>query len=311
MIYLVDGSHLLHRVRHTPQAELTTTDGRPSGLVHGFIRSLARISRLSGHNSKFIVCWDKSSSSFRQSIVPGYKEDRHTEVTDEDRKHLQLYNEGRSLIMNILGLFRIPTIQIHGIEADDIIAFCSRIDYGMEKVILSEDTDLLQLLNETTKMYRPVMDKWFDVAAVVSEQGLDPVHWRKQIIMIQSMTGTHNNVPGIKGIGFVTGRKISRKLLKGEEIKPDSVKMRAFLENQDVYLRNLQAVDLLWSLDHTPIGTSIQVEMAHVQSLNSAPYNFLDVLTAFKDLELVQAATDIRHLEGSGLQEVLPLSARS
>ena len=312
MIYLVDASHLLHRVIYTPQSQLTSSDGRPSGLVHGFLRSLAKIRRDTGHTAKFVICWDKSSSAYRQTVVPGYKGDRHTDQTDEDRKHLEMFNEGRKLLMNILGLFRIPTIQIHGVEADDIIAYLTRVNYGGEtKVILSEDTDLFQLLQEDVKMYRPVRGEWWDISTLVEKKKLEADHWRKQNVMMQAMMGTHNNVSGIKGIGEVNAQRLSRLLVKNEEIKAKGKKNCLFLENQDTYLRNLKVVDLYWVLDHTDVGRQIHVEIQHVQSLNQAPYNFMDILSEFKSLELVKASSDIRHLEGSGLEEVLPLPNRS
>ena len=210
-IYLVDGSHLLHRISFTPMGALTTSDGKPSGVVHGFLQSLITIRKKTKNASKFIVCWDKSGSVFRTKLCPTYKGSRYTDLSDEDREHRAKYNEGRTLVQEMLGSFCIPSISIHGVEADDIIAYLSKMDLGDRKVIFSDDSDLTMLVNDSTDCYKGMKKKYITKEIYAKEQDLDPEKYFEQMVDILAITGTHNDVIGIKGLGFKTAHQIVKK----------------------------------------------------------------------------------------------------
>jgi len=301
MIYLVDGSHLLHRMKHVPGlCDLSDSRGRPTGMVMGFLNSLIKIRRDSKSTAEFVICWDKASSAYRTKMYTEYKGDRYSELTDEDRTRLAQYNEARLLVIDVCGLLQIPTIQIHGVEADDIIGHFSRKKMPKRKVILSEDSDLYQLLNDDTDQYCPVKGKLLTKNSFIEEYSLIPEKFREQYIMILSMTGTHNNVEGIKGIGSVTARKISEILLNGGEITPTSAKNKSFLEHRSEYERNIKLVDIYHGLDNEGIGVMIDAEVTSKSCLGALSYNFLGTVDYLRDLELNRVIQNICYLENSG-----------
>lgn len=303
MYYLVDGSHLLHRIRFTPQAELKTVDGRPSGLVHGFLKSLIKISKDTSRQCKIIVAWDKSGSKFRTKLFSEYKASRYTNMSDEDRKKLEEYNQGRAILIDLLTALEIPNIWIHGVEGDDIITYLSMVNLGDQKIILSDDTDLLMLVNDSTKVYRPVKGEWYDKERYISEYELDPERYYEQSVMILSMTGTHNDVPGIKGIGPKTALQISRFLLRGEPVPDTSAKFKKFNEQIETYHRNLKLVDMKYSLD-TDLGdgTIRQLIDDSIRKFRTSPckFDFIQVVSTMKDLELKQCINDLVYLQDIG-----------
>lgn len=306
MIYLVDGSHLLHRIRHTPQALLTTKDGKPSGLVFGFLRSLAKIRRESKNTAQLVVAWDKTSSEFRTKLFPDYKKGRYSNMSDEDRQKLVNYNEGRKILINLLGHLRIPTISMHGVEADDIIGFLSLIPYGEPKVILSDDKDLLQLITDDTSVYRPVSKQFVDKATFISKYGLNPDNYRKHFIMIRAIVGDKSDcIPGIKGIGEKTALTITRKLLKGEELG-DSARAKAFREHTELFELNCKLMDIFHVFRETDLPNQIKAHLRQSDSVDQTDYNFLDTVNAYKDLEFKESMNDLRYLENSGLKRLLP-----
>ena len=303
MIYLIDASHLLHRIKHTPLAELFDSEGRPTGMVFGFFNSLCKIRRDTGNTARFVICWDKTTSSFRTEMYEEYKADRSardSNISDEDRQKLAEYNEARMLIIELSNLLQIPTFQIHGVEADDIIGHFARKDLGERKVILSEDSDLFQLLNDSTDQYCPVNGKYVTQYSFVDEQGLHADKFREQYIMILAMTGTHNNVTGIKGIGFKTARKISEFLINGEEVPATSTKNKLFLTNQEIYHRNVKLVDIYHVLDTHNVSTMIKAEVTSRSCLGAPEYLFFDVMEYLKDLELNKIIDNLVTLENSG-----------
>ena len=303
-IWLIDSSHLLHRMAYTPLAKLDDSKGRPSGLIHGFLNSLISIrenknNRLNiGSEPSFVACWDKSGSKVRDEMTKGsYKANRYSDTTDEDRRFYSKYSSARSHLINILGLLGIPTISVHGVEADDIIAYLSRLDFdGKQKVILSEDSDLFQLIKADTSQYKPIAKKWVDQSDLIKRYGED---YNQRIVKISAMCGTHNNVTGIKGIGEKSAIKILDKLDSDEEL-PVNKKSELFKKHQHIYKKNLEIVDILKVVENYNLDSQIKKELLSSLVTSSTPSSFLDIMTVLADFELAQVAKKVNTILGSG-----------
>jgi len=96
----------------------------------------------------------------------------------------------------------LPVNQIYvaDCEADDIIAYlCEQRFKNKNKIIVSSDKDFYQLLNNTTKIYRPTKKVMMTSADVKNEFDVYP----RNFCVCKSVCGDpSDNIPGIRGVGF-------------------------------------------------------------------------------------------------------------
>ena len=73
-LVLVDGNALFHRAYHAVP-HLTNKDGVPTNAVYGFANIMIKM--MGDLKPKYVViCWDKSSKTFRKDMYPEYKATR-------------------------------------------------------------------------------------------------------------------------------------------------------------------------------------------------------------------------------------------
>lgn len=246
---LIDGSSVLHRVLYTSLSELD------NGLLHGFLRSLIKLLKDCSYNCQPIVCWDKGHSIFRTSIFQDYKSWKSKPIEDPKVKDLhQLYISSRHQINEFLNMVGIISILESNYEGDDLIAYAKLYylkDKGGKIHIVTEDSDLLQLLDEDTLVIMPVRDKVYTLEEFISKYELMPEDPINNFIAIKAMEGDGSDgIDGIKGIGGVNARRIY-KILKTEGLVRLKVSSnsrdRLFVENYDKFLRNIKLIDLHYS----------------------------------------------------------------
>ena len=114
-------------------------------------------------------------------------------------------------ICEILEALGIPVLQCDGYEADDIIATVSRKcrESGRTCRILSGDKDLMQLVDESTQILKPVTggETWkvTGIEGVEAEWGVKP----PQLLDLLSLYGdSADNIPGVRGVGVKTAAKL-------------------------------------------------------------------------------------------------------
>lgn len=166
-LILVDGNYLAHRVGHVPTlAELRTTTGIRTGIVYGFLNSIANITERFPGFSPY-VCFDGGLCEQRLMIFPEYKANRYEtrpreELTleeqvsyDEKQEYLAFFREQTALLTEVLGLLGIPSLRIKGWEGDDLLALLSQRDC-CKSVVVTDDKDMIQLVSKTCRVYRPM-----------------------------------------------------------------------------------------------------------------------------------------------------------
>lgn len=105
LILLIDGENLLHASFHRFE-KLKSTDGKPSGAIFGFFRSLhAFIVRF--NPSKVYITFDNGHSPYRDSLLPEYKGHRKNISVDYESLQSQ-----KRIIMGMLKLLRIKYVLI-------------------------------------------------------------------------------------------------------------------------------------------------------------------------------------------------------
>jgi 5'-3' exonuclease len=155
---LVDVMNLAFR-SHFAAPNLHDEEGRPTSVLHGFLRALLPILAASGDAAVF--CWDggvpgdRPRTPWRKVIYPEYKANRQPS-DDAEMVRAQLPELHRALC--ILGF---PSVGVPGLEADDLIAILSR----PRSIIYSSDRDLYQLIGDTCRVMRPRKEGgWREVA---------------------------------------------------------------------------------------------------------------------------------------------------
>src|SRR4028118_1394591 len=143
-LLLIDGYSLLYRAFFS-SPPLTTRDGQPTGALYSFLKMVLRL--LDEHEPDMaLVALDHSSPTFRRQADETYK--AHRQAAPDDLK-LQTRR-----VREMLDGFGIPHYEHEGFEADDILGTLSKLasDAGHEAIIVTGDTDALQLAGERVKV---------------------------------------------------------------------------------------------------------------------------------------------------------------
>ena len=182
---------------------LTTTRGMPINAAYGFTMMLNKIIG-DEKPTHIIAAFDKGLPAHRVALYQEYKAQRDR-MPDDLRPQF-------ALVRQVLDVNRIPIVEIEGEEADDIIATLARQAEaaGEQTVIVTGDTDLLQLVdnNTTILMTRRGITELgrYDLTAVRERyEGLEP----GQLPDYRGLKGDpSDNLPGIPGVGEKTAIKL-------------------------------------------------------------------------------------------------------
>ena len=245
-LLLIDGNSIMNRGFYALPPDLTNKDGLHTNALLGFLNIFFRIYE-EEHPTNICVAFDVHSPTFRHELFKDYKGTRHG-MPEELKEQMPVIKE-------LLHTMKIPTMELAGYEADDLLGTMSRKgeEAGMEVTILSGDRDLLQLATENVMIRIPktragkttVED--YHAAEVQSVYGVTPVEF---IEMKGLMGDTSDNIPGVPGIGPKTAEKLIRTyhtveaVLEHLEDLPKN-KMRAALEeNRElaVFSRDLSRI---------------------------------------------------------------------
>ena len=196
-LFLIDGSSYIYRAYHAIRS-LSTRSGFPTNAVFGFANMLLKVLR--DHNPTYAaMVLDAPGPTFRHEIYPDYKANRPPMPED---LALQIPR-----IDDLIKAFRLPSIRIPGVEADDIIAtLAHRYAQEVDKVVIvSSDKDLMQLISDKVIMLDTMKDRWIDVEAVLEKFGVRP----SQVVQVQALMGDpSDNIPGLAGVGPKTAGKL-------------------------------------------------------------------------------------------------------
>ncbi|HMA51934.1 MAG TPA: DNA polymerase I, partial [Magnetospirillaceae bacterium] len=148
---LVDGSGYIFRAFHGLPM-MSRPDGTPVNAVYGFTTMLMKL-LLENKCSHLAVIFDAGRETFRNKIYPDYKAHR-PEPPEELIPQF-------ALIRDAVRAFGVPSIEIPGYEADDLIATYAKLaaSEGVEVVIWSSDKDLMQLVRDGVSMMDPLKNK--------------------------------------------------------------------------------------------------------------------------------------------------------
>ena len=194
-LFLVDGSGYIFRAYHALPPLTRKSDGLPVGAVAGFCNMLYKLiedTKDEFEPTHLAVIFDASSKTFRNDIYPEYKANR-AEPPEDLRPQF-------ALVRDATRAFGVPSIEMLGYEADDLIATYARLarEAGARVTIVSSDKDLMQLVNDHVDMLDTMKLKTIARDQVIEKFGVPP----EKVVDVQALAGdSTDNVPGVPGIG--------------------------------------------------------------------------------------------------------------
>ncbi len=205
---LVDGLNLAFRCLYAPgMADLKDKEGRPTGMVLGFLQSLGSLKKRFP-DARIYVAWDGTSRR-RKQIFGDYKANRPTRSFVAgplpEWSPLQFLQE----FLPLIGVRQVFNPEE---EADDVIATLVRGELNdQHNLIFSTDRDLLQLVSVTTRMLMPGAgtrkETLFDLEGVKTGFGVDP----GVFLQLRAFYGDpSDNIPGVPRVP----KKVLRSLVQ-------------------------------------------------------------------------------------------------
>ena len=197
-LYLVDGSGYIFRAFHALPPLTRKSDKLPVGAVAGFCNMLVRLmDDMAAEESPthLAVIFDAPGKTFRNDIYPDYKANRDAPPEDLMPQF--------PLVREAVKAFGIPSIELQGYEADDLIAAYTHAatQSGARVSIVSSDKDLMQLVTDRVNMIDTMKDRKIGPEEVLEKFEVGP----ERVIDVQSLAGDSvDNVPGVPGIGIKT-----------------------------------------------------------------------------------------------------------
>src|SRR5881628_271827 len=224
VLYLIDGSAYLYRAFFALPV-LSTSTGLPTNAVYGFTTMLQKIIR-ERRPEYLAVVFDEKGPTLRHEAFKEYKAHRPP-MPDALSRQIPY-------IHRVVEAFAIPVVKLAGYEADDLIGALAvqAASQGLEVVIVTSDKDMCQLLSPAVRIYDPVKDRFLTEEDCLARFGVEPA----RVVEVMGLMGdATDNIPGVKGIGEKTAKKliaefgtIENLLTRLSEVKGD--KLRALLE---------------------------------------------------------------------------------
>ncbi|CAK7192684.1 DNA polymerase I [Commensalibacter sp. Nvir] len=206
-LILVDGSGFIFRAFHSIPL-MTDPQGTPVNAVYGFTNMMLKLIR-ERRASHMAVIFDAGRKTFRNNIYPTYKAQRPPPPAELVPQF--------SLIREASQLLGLPTIEMTGWEADDLIASYAKaiVEEGGKCTIISSDKDLMQLINDHVYMQDPIKEKIISADTVFEKFGVYP----SKMISLQALMGDPvDNVPGVPGIGPKTAAALLNEYGELEDV---------------------------------------------------------------------------------------------
>lgn len=234
---IIDGTAQIYRSYYAVK-ELSTSKGFPTNAIYGFVNILNKI--LDTMQPVYIcVVFDSPQPTFRHKL---FKEYKATRTKPDENMIVQI-----AKIKEIINALGIKILEIPGFEADDIIAtLVKKFSQQCSFTIVSQDKDIMQLVDENVKLFDVKTNEYIDKNTVIKKLGVAP----SLVCGYLAITGDSvDNIKGIKGIGPKKAAEILKKNIPLDKLieKPDEIPeqyRQIILKNIELLKNNLELVKL-------------------------------------------------------------------
>lgn len=275
-LFLIDGSGYIFRAYYALPPLYRKSDGLPTGAVNGFCNMLFKLIEDTKSNSKpthLAVIFDSARKTFRNDIYSDYKANRGEPPEDLIPQF--------QIIKDSVTAFGIPSIELAGFEADDIIATYAKqaADKNWKVSIVSSDKDLMQVVTKDINLIDTMKNKSIGIEDVKEKFGVAP----DRVIDVQALAGdSSDNVPGAPGIGLKTAALLINEYDNLENL----------LESTDQIKQNKRRESLINNKELIKISkqlVTLKDDVTNIQSLdtlNITNINYETLLPFLHELEL-------------------------
>jgi len=151
------------------------------------------------HPTHGVVGFDSKEPTFRHRLLKEYKAQR-PETPDELIPQI-------GWIAELSEAWGLRAVAKPGYEADDIVASAALLAKreGLAAILITSDKDMMALIDDRVRLYNVADDRMYDRDAVLKRYGLLPEQIPDYLILVGDRT---DNVPGIRGIGEKTAKKL-------------------------------------------------------------------------------------------------------
>lgn len=213
-IFLLDAMSFIFRAYHAMQRQrpMSTRSGVPTAATYVFVNMINKLRRdfspeyfaavfdVSGPvfrderaRSMTVRKFSAETQAFEEVEYGGYKANR-TAMPPDLAQQLPY-------VRRALEAFRIPILEAEGFEADDVIGTLASkaAEAGHAVFVVSNDKDMMQLVNDRVKILNPVKDNLIlDRDKVIETLGVPP----EKVVDVMALRGDSiDNIPGAPGIG--------------------------------------------------------------------------------------------------------------
>ena len=278
LLMLMDGHALVHRAWHAisvRQHFSVSRTGEDVTAVYGFVNSFLKALQ-TWQPTHCAIAFDLPAPTFRHRRFEPYKAQRPPappELVPQFHR-----------VRQFMEALHIPIFEVEGYEADDVLGTLCHIaeQKGMETVILTGDTDTLQLVTPLVRValqYRIQEQRLFDEAEVRARYGgLAP----SQQADLKALKGDpSDNIPGVPGIGEKTAIKLLLEYgsLEGiyeniQAIKPASLQKKLAENREQAFLGK----------ELTTIVSDLPIDL-DLETSSFGHFHREDVIGLFRELE--------------------------
>lgn len=211
-LFLLDAYALIYRSYYAfINNPRINSKGLNTSAVMGFCNTLNEV--LTKENPTYIGVAFDHGLTFRNEAFPAYKAQR--EATPEDIK------KAVPIIKQILEAYHIPSLQVDGFEADDVIGTLAMKSgkKGIDTYMLTPDKDYGQLVRENVFMYRPRHGGGYETLGEKEICDKYNITTPLQVIDLLALMGdSADNFPGCPGVGEKTASKLINQFGSIEEL---------------------------------------------------------------------------------------------
>ncbi|MFY9748936.1 MAG: DNA polymerase I [Acidobacteriaceae bacterium] len=213
-IFLLDAMSFIFRAYHAMQRSrpMSTRTGVPTAATYVFVNMINKLRR-DFEPEYFAAVFDVSGPVFRDERARGMTVKKFSAETQRfETVETGGYKANREAmppdlaqqlpyVRRALEAFRIPILEAQGFEADDVIGTLAAkaAKAGHPVLVVSNDKDMMQLVNERVKILNPVKDNLvLDREKVIETLGVPP----ERVVDVMALRGDSvDNIPGAPGVG--------------------------------------------------------------------------------------------------------------
>ncbi|HYH00670.1 MAG TPA: DNA polymerase I [Terriglobales bacterium] len=293
-VFLIDSYSFIFRAYHAMarQRPMSTRTGVPTSATYVFVNMLRKL--IADFHPEYIAAvfdtggqtfrdkeaaevssvrkWDIKTQKFEEVAYGGYKANRASMPAD--------LSQQVPYIRRALDAYRIPTIEMTGFEADDVIGTlaCRASEADHPVYVVSSDKDMLQLVNEHVCVLNPPKDNLIcDRAKVEEILGVPP----ERVVDVMALRGdTIDNIPGAPGIGDKGSVELIKQfgtveatLDRAEEITKKTYR-ESLLNNRDLVMfsKRMATIDC-----NVPVELDLDSMVARAPDANAARELFTEL----------------------------------